>query len=139
MSRRDWFRLRKRPAPSEARLGAEETSGLQSIEEPVNHGGVDLASLPPMHEAVLDANDVTALFTDLERYATSVQLIARRTSGSGGDHSPQLRPALERLLAGDIRKLQVRYQWQNAHWIDTLEQQAGGYRLVRIRHEQLSR
>ena len=132
MSRRVWFRLRS--PTKQQRLGSDEAPNLQSIEEPVNHGGVDLSSLPPMHEAVLDATDVSALFSDLERQATNVQLMARNATGPSPDHSPQLRPACDRLLAGEVRKLQIRYEWQKARWIDTLEQQPGGFRLVRIRH-----
>jgi hypothetical protein len=135
MSRRDWFRLRSSTAKAQAqRLGADEAPNLRSIDEPVNHGGVDLSSLPPMQEALLDATDISALFSDLEQHATNVQLIARSATGSSSDHSPQLRPACDRLLAGEVRKLQIRYEWQKARWIDTIEQQPGGFRLVRIRH-----
>lgn len=137
LSRRDWFRLRTpaaRSAADEARLGSDETAGLESIEEPVNHGGIDLSELPPMHEALLDAKDVSALFADLEQHASAVQLIARSAAGGAPDHSSQLRPAREQLLSGGVRKLQIRYEWQNARWIDTLEVRPGGFRLVRIRH-----
>jgi hypothetical protein len=136
MSRRDWFRLRSSTAKASTpqRLGADEAPKLRSIEEPVNHGEVDLASLPPMHEAILDATEISALFSDLEHHATNVQLIARSATGPPSDHSPQLRTACDHLLAGKVRKMQVRYEWQNARWIDTFEQQPGGFRLVRIRH-----
>jgi hypothetical protein len=136
MSRRDWFRLRSpaSPAANQPRLGAEPPAGLQSIEEPVNHGGVDLSSLPPMHEATLDAQEVAALFEDLASCATAVQLIARSAAGNAPGHSAQLDSACKRLLSGNVQKLQIRYQWQNAHWIDTLQQQTDGFRLVRIRH-----
>jgi hypothetical protein len=136
MSRRDWFRLRPpaSPAANQPRLGAEPPAGLQSIEEPINHGGVDLSSLPPMHEATLDAQEVAALFEDLGEHATAVQLIARSAAGKAPDHSSQLDSACQRLLSGNVQKLQIRYQWQNAHWIDTLQQQPDGFRLVRIRH-----
>lgn len=136
LSRRDWFRLRS-PAPPPAkqqRLGAEPPTGLKSIEEPVNHGGVDLSSLPPMHEATLDVEEVATLFEDIERHATAVQLIARSAAGNTPDHSSQLDLACRRLLSGNVQKLQIRYQWQNVHWIDTLQQQPDGFRLIRIRH-----
>jgi hypothetical protein len=136
MSRRDWFRLRSptTPTPRQPQLGAEPPAGLRSIDEPVNHGGLDLSSLPPMHEAILDAGEVAALFGDLEHHATAVQLIARSAAGNVPDQSAQLPTACKQLLAGHVKKLQVRYQWQNALWIDTLHQQPDGFRLVRIRH-----
>ncbi len=141
LSRRDWFRLRSPalkpatgPSTSQQRLGTEPPAGFQSIDEPVNHGGVDLSSLPPMHEATLNAQEVAALLDDLEQFATAVQLIARRDGGDAPDHSAQLGSAGKQLLSGNVQKLQIRYQWQNAHWIDTLQKQPGGFRLVRIRH-----
>ena len=136
LSRRDWFRLRSPASPSakQPKLGAQPPTGLQSIDEPVNHGGVDLSSLPPMHEATLNAQEVTALFDDLEQFATAVQLIARSAAGNKPDQSTQLGSACNLLLGGNVSKLQVRYQWQNAHWIDTLQRQPDGFRLVRIRH-----
>jgi len=136
ISRRDWFRLRSPASPSakQQRLGTEPPAGLQSIDEPVNHGGVDLSSLPPMHEATLNALEVAALFNDLEHLATAVQLIARSAAGNAPDHSARLSSACNQLLGGNVSKLQVRYQWQKAHWIDTLQRQPDGFRLVRIRH-----
>lgn len=142
MSRRDWFRLRKapiQPSPKQAAKRPQpnkplKTESMQSVEEPVNHGGVDLSTLPPMHEALLDRKEVTALFSDLEQHAGAVQLIARGAAGKSSDQSAQLSLACDQLLSGNVRKLQIRYQWQNAKWIDTLEQRPDGYRLVRIQH-----
>ena len=135
-SRRDWFRLRSPTTPptQQPQLGAESRAGLRSIEEPVNHGGLELTELPPMHEAILDEQQVTELFHDIERFASAVQLIARSAADHAPDHSARLSTACKRLLSGSVQKLQVRYQWQDAHWIDTLQRQAVGFRLVRIRH-----
>lgn len=138
ISRRDWFRLRSPASPSakQQRLGADPPAGLQSIDEPVNHGGVDLSALPPMHEAILDAQEVAALMNDLEHHATGVQLIARSAGGNTPDHSAKLSAACKQLLSGNVQKLQIRYHWQDARWIDTLHRQPEGFRLVRIRHAQ---
>jgi len=133
MTRRNWFRLTKPVVPQD-KLGVERQAGMQSIEEPVNHGGVDLASLPPMHEATLDSKEVASLFADLKRHATAVQLIARRAAGNSPDQSADLSSACDQLLGGKVRKLQIRYEWQNARWIDTLECLPNGFRLVRIQH-----
>lgn len=149
LSRRDWFRLdRSRSTPSEttsdeasprpeseARLGDKPSSGMTPVSEPVNHGGINLSDLPPMREAILGVAEVEALFADLKEYASNVQLIARsRNTGAGGDHSPRLAEACERLVSGDVRKMQVRYEWQDVRWIDTFEIQDAGIRLVRIQH-----
>jgi len=133
MSRRDWFRLSK-PETPQKKLGTEKQSGMKSVEEPVNHGGVDLASLPPMHEAILNAKEVASLFGDLQQQAIAVQLIARRAAGNTPDQSADLSSACDHLLGGKVRKLQIRYEWQNARWIDTLESLPNGFRLVRIQH-----
>jgi len=136
MSRRDWFRLRKSVAPPEpqTKLGDQPQIPLAATEEPVNHGGVDLSALPPMHEALLNASDVASLFADLGQHATAVQLIARRSVGVAPDQSEKLSAARDQLLDGTVRKLQIRYQWDSSRWIDTLERQPDGFRLVRIQH-----
>jgi hypothetical protein len=137
MSRRDWFRLRKspsQPSPQQQPSASLKTDKMESVAEPVNHGGVDLSTLPPMHEALLDKKEVAALFSDLEQHAGAVQLIVRGAAGNKPDQSAHLDLACEQLLSGKVRKLQVRYQWQNAKWIDTLEQRPDGFRLVRIQH-----
>ena len=81
ISRRDWFRLRSLTRSQEA-LG--EGNSLQPISEPPNHDGLDLAELPPMHEAVLSADQVRDLFADLRDCARDVQLIARRSGNAPG-------------------------------------------------------
>jgi len=134
MSRRDWFRLRKPQAKTQPQLG-EQPAALTPSEEPVNHGGVDLSSLPPMHEATLDDAEVAALFADLEQHASEVRLMVRAAT----DQSAQLGAAQEQLLSGKVKKLQVRYQWQHAQWIDTLERTPKGFRLVRIQHTAVPR
>ena len=59
ISRRDWFRLRPSPKVSEdtakptTNSMGEVLSGLQAIDHPVNHDGMDLTELPPMREAFL--------------------------------------------------------------------------------------
>jgi hypothetical protein len=136
MSRRDWFRLRvpaSQPSP-QPKLGDQQQTGLQPLDEPVNHGQVDLASLPPMHEAVLDAKDVALLFTDIKQHAKEVTLIARNARSSKPDQAEKLAVACEQLLTGKVSKLQIRYHWTNARWIDTLQHVPGGFRLVRIQH-----
>ncbi len=133
MSRRDWFRLRA-PYVSKESLGTEPQKSLQPIDEPPNYDGMDLSELPPIHEAMISADDVKALFADIKHCAKDVQLIARGAKQAGPDQSGSLEEIGEALLSGRVKKMQVRYVWQSSRWIDTLEQQPNGFRLVRIAH-----
>ncbi len=141
VSRRDWFRLRVNK--SARSLGESDANGpatgLKPIEHPPNHDGLDLSELPPMREAELSVDDVKSLFADVEQFASDIQLTQQsnnrsRTSGQIDQDRDRLKIAKEALLSGAVNRLQIRYRWQNALWIDTLEDRPAGYRLVRIRH-----
>lgn len=148
MSRRDWFRLRSARAKrqpdstgkaSDVSIG-REARGLQPIAHPENHDGLDLSQLPPMREAVLTADDVRQLFADVETLATDVLLMQRasRTANATASRvhaSENLNAAMKALLTGDVRRIQLRYRWENTAWIDTLEMRTAGFRLVRIAHQ----
>lgn len=162
MSRRDWFRLRSRRAQAEnkptvtaaaAQPDAEQRettastdhamgetpNGLQPIAHPENHDGMDLAKLPPMREAVLTEEQVLQLFSDIEALGTDILLMQRsarsqRATPTKATSAEQLRAAQESLLAGAVPRVQIRYQWQETHWIDTLQRGTDGVRLVRIAH-----
>jgi hypothetical protein len=148
MSLRDWFRLRPSDAKqrsksanqsSENSIG-QEARGLEPIAHPENHDGMDLSQLPPMREAVLTADDVLQLFADIEAHGTDVLLMQRasRTANATASRvqsSESLNVAKKALLSGEARRLQIRYRWENASWIDTLETRPDGYRLVRITHQ----
>lgn len=118
----------------QALLGAERPLRLRPAEQPPNYDGMDLSELPPMHEAILTEPQARALFSDIERCASDIHMIARRGAGSPKGQVATLKLAAERFLAGQLNKLQIRYRWQAARWIDTLEQSSSGIRLVRIRH-----
>lgn len=140
LSRRQWFRLRgKPPAPSRDAAVGEQAVGLTPIETPPNHDGMDLSELPPMREAMLTAEQVRELFGDIGQLASDVVLMQRSTSASRAagrriDSAQSLIQALDLLLAGGVSRVQIRYGWNGANWIDTLEAKPEGYRLVRIVH-----
>ena len=162
MSRRDWFRLRPRLSESggteskgtgsnRIESNATETNkavnhsmgevpnGLQAIAHPVNHDGMDLSELPPMREALLSEEQVRQLFSDIESLASDVLLMQRsarsqRATASRATTAEQLRTARDTLLSGSVPRIQIRYHWQEANWIDTLERRDNGVRLVRITH-----
>ena len=141
MSRRDWFRL-SRPS-KEKWLGEQEevggdANGLQPMDHPPNHDGMDLAELPPLREASLSLQEVAVLLSDIAKYGTNIQLIQRRdgpNSRAVCQSASELGHAKELYLAGSVNRLQIRYEWQDARWIDTLsKQERGDTRLVRVTH-----
>lgn len=156
MNRRDWFRLGKprsvaspqevdgpanvSQSPTESKPDLGTSTELQPIALPPNHDGMDLAALPAMREARLSTDEVLALLTDIETYATDVQLMQRaqhpgaRAQPSGSAMAIEL--ARQAITTGRISRLQVRYAWNAASWIDTLETVPNGFRLVRIEHRQ---
>lgn len=146
LSRRDWFRLKGTQASDSAanianpgrQVGAEGER-WQAVALPPNHDGLDLAALPPMREAVLSTDDVNELFSDIAQLATEVTLMRRTTRARRANGAPlgdvaQLAAAEEALLSGQIPRLQIRYRWNDALWIDTLSRQAAGFHLIRIAH-----
>ena len=133
LSRRDLLRLPARRQTHDL-LGAAPTSALAPVDEPPNHDGMDTSQLPPVHEALLAREQVAALFADIEQCAADVQLMVRRTAEGPAERSPPLGEVCRKLLAGEVSRLQIRYRWQDALWIDTLECTADGFRLVRIGH-----
>ncbi len=158
MSRRDWFQLRPRrvesdtpidvatsEAPSEPPIATkhfmgEAPNGLQPIAHPENHDGMNLSELPPMREALLSEEQVRQLFSDIEALASDVFLMQRsarsqRATASVATTVEQLRTAQESLLSGTVPRVQIRYHWQAANWIDTLERREDGVRLIRITHD----
>jgi len=144
LTRRDWFRLR---VPHTHRLlgdsqddpESQTANLLKPIVHPPNHDGLKLEELPPMREALLSEEQVVALFSDVRQLATDVMLmqrsaVSKRATVSKTQSSEHLEAAKTALLTGSIKRIQIRYRWQAALWIDTLEVQADGYRLVRIAH-----
>jgi len=158
MSRRDWFRLRPRrvepstqpeltanESPGEPPIATvhsmgEARNGLQPIAHPENHDGMNMAELPSMREAMLSEDQVRQLFVDIEALATDVLLMQRsarsqRATASRATTAEQLRAVQDTLLSGTIPRVQIRYHWQAANWIDTLERRENGVRLIRITHD----
>lgn len=145
VSRRDWFRLRAPQIDNSNSSGnagqaiGEHSPGLKQIAHPVNHDGMDLSELPPMREALLSKEQVEQLFTDIETMASNILLMHRSSRSQRADASrattrEQLVTAKDSLLSGSIPRVQVRYQWQDSDWIDTLENRGNAVRLVRIAH-----
>lgn len=144
LSRRDSFRirfLRQEPASASNRQASvgEQAVGLNPVAQLLNHDGMDMADLPPMREAILSREQVEDVFSDIEQLATDVLLMQRssrtaQTNVSKADSSSNLQVAKASLLSGSLARIQIRYQWQGALGIDTLEAKPSGFRVVRITH-----
>ena len=141
-TRRDWFRLR---LPRENRMLGESNNStthghaMQSIAHPPNHDGMDMAQLPPMREALLNDEQIAELFADIGILASEVQLMQRqrgsdRATAAAAKTTEQLEFAKTALLSGTVPRVQIRYRWQNALWIDTLTSSEAGVKLIRIQH-----
>jgi hypothetical protein len=94
-------------------------------------------ALPPMSDAVLDDEQLAALFRDYRQCADQVQIVVKPGPGfvpAAMPHhkQPSLDEAEELLRQRRIRGLQVRYQHDQAQWCDTLMPLPRGIRLVRI-------
>lgn len=92
-----------------------------------------------MREAVLAAEQVEELFSDIRQLGTDVLLMQRSsrmapTDVSQADAGQNLEVAKTSLLSGRVARVQIRYRWQNSLWIDTLEAKPDGYRIIRIAH-----
>lgn len=92
--------------------------------------------LPPMNDAVLDEEQLKALFRDLRALAQVDEIIVKDRPGMVEDAQRVTLDEAERMLSErSVRGVQVRYRHGGAHWFDTLMPVDSGVRLVRIRHE----
>ncbi len=148
ISRRDWFRLRRGTTAADC-LQVDNTADRgqprqlmapgQPISQPTNYGEIDLAQLPPLREAELDGEQLVQLFEDLREFAHRISVHYRGLS-SGVDQglvdaATQLIAVRTELFSGRLSRVQIRYAWDGAWWIDTLESRDGRFRLVRICHK----
>jgi hypothetical protein len=89
--------------------------------------------LPPLSDALLDRDQLAALFQDYRACATGLQIQLKTGPGLVLPHStPSLDDAQTMLLAGKLRGLQLRYRFGDQNWCDTLMLVPTGVRLVRI-------
>lgn len=89
---------------------------------------------PDVFESTMDAETLSALFSDLARHAEVLEVRLKggaRDRGTQGPHD--LRLAEQRLESGDVRGVQIRYRHDGHLWMDTLMATDAGTRLVRVR------
>lgn len=92
--------------------------------------------LPEMSDAVLDDEQLAALFRDLRQFVEVDEIILKTGPGRADDQQqPTLNEAESLLAERLVRGVQIRYRYDDAHWMDTLMPVAEGVRIVRIRHD----
>lgn len=92
--------------------------------------------VPPLVEGQIDSATLSRLFADIQTAGTVIGV--REKSGPAEYANGEMMPsnvALQRLLSGDARAVQVRYQFDGHEWTDTILASASGFRVVRCRHE----
>jgi len=92
--------------------------------------------VPLMVEGTLDSTGVRQLFAELSS-ATAVVGVRMKDSPTRYTNveEPTLDEAVERLLSGGTRAVQVRYYFAQQEWSDTIMGVNGRFRVVRCRQE----
>lgn len=141
MTRSDWYLLGPSRSPGSSTAGSASSArgGLRPIAQPANHDGLDLSKLPPMREAMLSVDQIKQLFRDLNEHATDILLMRRTAQSPRAQAAPEatsndLQFACDAVLSGQVPRVQIRYKFAGADWIDTVERRESSFRLVRIVH-----
>jgi hypothetical protein len=88
---------------------------------------------PELNDAILGSDELSALFRDYRACATINDIIVKPGPGYVPQQSrPTLDHAEELLRARAVRGIQIRYQFEQKTWCDTLMPLADNIRLVRI-------
>ena len=92
--------------------------------------------VPLMDEGTIDPTTLRQLFADLTTVAT---VLAVREKGDPREYAgdAELSPpaALDRLVNGTTRAIQIRYRYDGFEWTDTVLAAPPGFRVIRCRHE----
>ena len=95
--------------------------------------------LPALQESVLDAGTLEALFADLEACTEITEVIPKAAAEGYVPECSELtlHEARALLCSGQIRGLQIRYNYQGSQWWDTLlpDSNSNNFRIVRIQHD----
>jgi hypothetical protein len=101
-----------------------------AVDLPRPHG--EGPAVPPMWQAELDPATLDQLFADL---ATAAEVLSVRGKADPRVYAAAdpltLAAARNRLTAGDLTAVQLRYRYDGHEWADTLLRAPGGFRLVR--------
>jgi hypothetical protein len=144
-SRRDLFRLFRRKdeasqtAPPRPRIKLpvlEHTRPEMPAPAAADERPMRAHELPELGDSLVDPRTLEQLFFDLEHATELVSVtVKERGARRSSAVAVTLTHAHERLLAGDVAGIQVRYRHAGGEWWDTLMRVPGGVRIIRIRHE----
>ncbi len=92
--------------------------------------------VPLMIDGVVDSQTLQQLFQDL---ATSTTILGVNEKNAGCVYSKEERLSLDaicnKLLTGQTRAMQIRYNYADQEWTDTIFRLPTGFRIVRCRHD----
>jgi hypothetical protein len=90
--------------------------------------------LPELEEGLLDEAGLRALCHQIQTAAQLDQVLAK---GAPRQHTPEhaweLDQALQALIDGGVRGVQLRYRYDGHAWFDTVLRGPDGFRVVRMR------
>lgn len=97
---------------------------------------LDAAPLPSLQDAVLDAETLARLVSDIQGLAVVDEVLLKGGGASmASTQRRTLAEAVDALQRGQVLGVQVRYRYQGQAWWDTLLRAPQGIRLVRIAHD----
>ena len=89
--------------------------------------------LPELNQALLDWNTVEDLFDDLNACTRIIGVQAKQAASSFSEaEALSLEEAMTLLKSGQVRSVQVWYDYQNQNWCDTLICRGDQVQLIRI-------
>jgi len=121
------------PAPQNAILMLPNSARPTSRALDLTAGTDPEIELPELSEAELDEVGLRALFRDIALATEIDEIRCKQAPAQRADPSGiSADEALEWLLEGRVRGVQVRYRYQGESWCDTILATAGGHRVVRV-------
>ena len=88
-----------------------------------------------LQQALLDSPTLNQLFSDIASETTFIgALLKGAATSEAADQFVSLEAAKDALISGTVRGVQLRYQFAQEEWWDTLLSTPQGVRIVRINH-----
>lgn len=102
--------------------------------EPENSNKIDF---PELIEGEMDQAMLSQLVADITGCTELLEVIPKYSAqGYAPEQSDlDLTDAVDQLVKGELRGLQIRYNYQGNQWWDTLMRTPKGVKLVRVKHD----
>ena len=92
-----------------------------------------LEPLPTIWDKLLDPATLDQYFNDLATHAEIIHIKEKQSPTEYvHENTMDLSVALEKVMSGDARAVQIRYRFEEQAWCDTLMHHASGVKLVRM-------